>query len=87
MESNCPKCKVGVLEPLWILSPEHGFVDSESYRLREEEHKEGIVTYVCSKDECGFTELRATPGTLSSAKRKMRQLNHKDKALTGSYPT
>lgn len=76
MNPKCPKCPSGVLERMGFLSfsskhlPEIVIIPKANKDL-------GITIYVCSLDECGYTEMRAVPGTLSTAKQIMRDRMYK----------
>lgn len=73
MNSNCPICKSGVMEYLGTIS----LKNNEPLTFHMEDFlnpkNKGIQIYVCSLDECGHTEFRAAPGTLSMAKREIRK--------------
>lgn len=66
---NCSKCKSGMMEELGFLK----LSTSEVFVGLNQESKSGVMVYCCSVDECGYTELKTVPGTLSQAKRLMRQ--------------
>lgn len=73
MNNNCPICKNGVMEYLGTIF----LKDNEPLTFRIEDFSTpknlGIQVYVCSLDECGHTEFRSEPGTLSMAKRERRK--------------
>lgn len=68
--TNCPKCIYGVLEELGFISLDRLMEINE---LEEKNNELGICLYLCSLDECGYSEMRSVPGTLSTAKRIKRQ--------------
>ncbi|KYD11452.1 hypothetical protein B4102_2180 [Heyndrickxia sporothermodurans] len=70
MNTNCPKCINGMLEKLGFISLGEVI---ELNNLDEKNSDLGLCLYVCSVDECGYTEMKAIPGTLTTAKRIMRQ--------------
>lgn len=75
---NCPKCRSGILEQMSIIQmKENGEL---AYTLTDDHTLDGIRIMVCSLDQCGYSELKATSGLLSTAKRIMR--NRKYKLLT-----
>lgn len=78
---NCPKCKNGVMEKLGLISLESKV---KLQLITDNENEIGIEVFVCSFDQCGHSELKATPGTLSQAKRKMRERMHKEMLLQPS---
>lgn len=71
---NCPDCKNGVLEQMMIM--EIGEEENVSIKLSKDFTLEGIKIMVCSVDRCGYVEMRATPGALSTAKRIMRTISY-----------
>jgi hypothetical protein len=76
---NCPKCKKGVMESLGFIP-----MNGESLFVIEVIHKTeqtsplGLDIKVCSFDECGYSEMKAAPGTLSEAKRIIRKRLYKN---------
>lgn len=67
---NCPKCRNGVMEQIGIIKLEKE--KEMAISLTNDYDKEGIKILVCSLDECGYSEMRASPGFLSSAKKIVR---------------
>jgi hypothetical protein len=71
---NCPKCKKGVLEQAAFIEADKDLV----FKIEKlwEETPNSIEIYICSYDPCGYIETKingtATPGTLSKAKKIMR---------------
>lgn len=71
---NCPRCKKGVLEQAAFIEADKDLV-LKVEKLWDEKPN-SIQIYICSYDPCGHIETRvngtATPGTLSTAKKIMR---------------
>lgn len=72
---SCPKCKSGIMEPKFLFTLQHGVV---GYQLIEgsllEGEIEGVITQVCSKEQCGHTIMTTTPNALLSAKKTSLEL-------------
>ncbi len=78
---NCPICGTGILERFCFFS----LKDKKWHITNEENNNElGITMLVCSLDECGYTKMKAVPGTLSTAKRIMREELYKQYKLCSS---
>lgn len=71
---NCPKCRKGVLEQAAFVEADKDLVLKVEKLWEETPHS--IEIYICSYDPCGHIETKvngaATPGTLSKAKKIMR---------------
>jgi|GEM_PF-2046208 len=70
LHMQCPKCRTGVLEAIGTFSLEEGALEVEYYQPYDRP-KDAII-YICSKDECGYMEMKAAPGLLRALKRKIR---------------
>lgn len=83
--TNCSKCKKGIIEPLFVLDLTPGEFKTSYYRPYEslDKQNQGIIVLICSNDYCGHTTFYATPGTLSSAKLKLKEsLYNKQKEVS-----
>jgi hypothetical protein len=70
LHMQCPRCRTGVLEAIGTFSLEEGALEVEY--CQPHDHPKDVIMYICSKDECGYMEMKAAPGLLSALKRKIR---------------
>lgn len=73
-EMNCPKCKKGVLEQAGYIETNIDLVLKVEKQWKQKLNS--VQIYICSYDPCGHIATKvngtATPGTLSKAKKIMR---------------
>lgn len=68
---NCPLCKIGVLEPIAYFDLGDGPLQLKmSFFIPNR----SIGIHICSNDRCCHTEMKAAPGSLTSAKSTLRDL-------------
>jgi hypothetical protein len=73
LNASCPRCMSGIMTPHSVDREVRGIINrnliSDTYIPKIGD----MIVSTCTLEECGYTEILATPQTLTNAKILMRQ--------------
>ena len=75
IQNNCPKCRNGILEPLWsmTLDKENKKVETTLFDLMNTTNNNpAVLMLVCSREICGHTEFKASENFFYETKKEIR---------------
>lgn len=80
---SCPCCGSGVMETVGYLELKSGPINFVfSCSIPDPVSTTTIQMLICSLDDCGYTHMRAAPGSLSHAKHELRKKRYREAAVS-----